>query len=252
MYPLGARGSVSGPLGASPVSLGANWYLGPWPATAPYPAEAAIPAASCVAAYQPHWGTGTIYARTDAASYANSKINLANPGTYNATEGTAPAWAAGTGWSKVAVGQYLLTGITPVNPMSGIAEFGNVGATATARSPFGSRGGAGERFHVSPNNAGGGHSYGYGAGTNVAAIVASGNMAVNPLVGYLNAVVDAAIAAGAPSGFAIYLLDTNVAGAPGGTGTLDSYATAFYNIALTANQVANIAWAMGKISGRVP
>lgn len=59
----------------------------------------------CIAAYSP----------IDAASYAASKVNLKNPGTYDASDGAAfPTWAAGTGWTFAGgSSQYLDTGITP-------------------------------------------------------------------------------------------------------------------------------------------
>ena len=50
-----------------------------------------VPGKTCVAAYQPK----------GAASYAASKTNLANPGTYDATLGPdagAPDWSSSTGW----------------------------------------------------------------------------------------------------------------------------------------------------------
>lgn len=59
---------------------------------------------SCVVAYQPK----------GAASYAASKINLANPGTYNAADGAAyPSWAANTGWTFNGSSQFLKTGYIP-------------------------------------------------------------------------------------------------------------------------------------------
>lgn len=39
-----------------------------------------------------------VYQAKGAASYAASKVNLANPGTYDAIEGVAPVWNAATGW----------------------------------------------------------------------------------------------------------------------------------------------------------
>jgi hypothetical protein len=63
-----------------------------------------IPAANCIAAYQPK----------GAASYAASKVNLANPGTYNATDGAAfPSWDTAVGWTfaKASV-QYLAAGFS--------------------------------------------------------------------------------------------------------------------------------------------
>ena len=47
-----------------------------------------ISPANCVAAYQ----------AKGAASYAASKVNLANAGTYNLADIVAPSWSAGTGW----------------------------------------------------------------------------------------------------------------------------------------------------------
>jgi len=49
------------------------------------------------------------YQAKGAASYAASKVNLAQPGTYDATEGVAPSWDAATGWSFLKTSaQYLL------------------------------------------------------------------------------------------------------------------------------------------------
>ena len=59
-----------------------------------------VPGKTCVAAYQPK----------GAASYAASKVNLANPGTYDATDGASyPTWAAATGWTFNGSSQYLVS-----------------------------------------------------------------------------------------------------------------------------------------------
>lgn len=59
----------------------------------------------CVLAYQP----------IGAASLAASYTNLQNPGTYDATPGTAPTFAAATGWTFAAgSSQYLDTQYQPV------------------------------------------------------------------------------------------------------------------------------------------
>lgn len=52
------------------------------------------------------------YASKGAASYAASKVNLVDSGTYTLLDGTAyPSWSAETGWSFVrASSQYLYTG----------------------------------------------------------------------------------------------------------------------------------------------
>lgn len=71
--------------------------VGPW-----WLAGGILPA-NALAAYQPK----------GAASYAASKVNLANPGTNNAAEGIAPPWSAEAGWGFDGTLKYLLTGIVP-------------------------------------------------------------------------------------------------------------------------------------------
>jgi hypothetical protein len=72
--------------------VSADWWL-----------SGGISAANCIAAYQPK----------GAVSYAASKVNLANPGTYNATEGTAPAFDTAVGWTFNGTTMFLETGIVP-------------------------------------------------------------------------------------------------------------------------------------------
>jgi hypothetical protein len=74
---------------------------------------------SCVAAYQPK----------GAASYAASKTNLANPGTYDATDGAAyPTWDGTSGWIFNGTTQHLRTGINvgTNQTWSAIIRFSNV------------------------------------------------------------------------------------------------------------------------------
>ena len=72
---------------------------------------------TCVAAYQPK----------GAADIADSYVNLANPGTYNAAPGTAPTFAAATGWTfDAASSQYLVTGITPTTSYSVLIRLSSV------------------------------------------------------------------------------------------------------------------------------
>ncbi len=59
--------------------------------------------ANCLAAYQPK----------GAASYAASKVNLANPGTYNLTEsGGTPGWDAAVGWIFNGTNYRFITGVS--------------------------------------------------------------------------------------------------------------------------------------------
>lgn len=64
-----------------------------------------------IAAYQPK----------GAADYAASKVNLDNPGTHDATDGSAPTWSAANGWSMN--NNYLITDISSATkPVSILAR----------------------------------------------------------------------------------------------------------------------------------
>ena len=93
--PLGAKRGILSPLGRSVRRAAAGgWWL-----------AGGIAEANCVAAYQP----------IGAADYATSKVNLANPGTYNAGDGAAhPTWDASDGWTFNS-STYLKPGITPTS-----------------------------------------------------------------------------------------------------------------------------------------
>ena len=72
----------------------------------------------CIAAYQPK----------GAASYAASKVNLANSGTHDLSDGTAyPSWDASKGWTFTkANSQYLISDINPAAGNSTIVRVANV------------------------------------------------------------------------------------------------------------------------------
>ena len=74
------------------AAAAADWWL-----------SGGISAANAIAVYQPK----------GADDLADSYINLANPGTYNAAPGVAPTWASGTGWTFNGTTQYLTTGLLP-------------------------------------------------------------------------------------------------------------------------------------------
>jgi hypothetical protein len=67
------------------------------------------------------------YQAKGASSYAASKVNLANPGTHNAADGTAyPTWATTTGWKFNGSTQYLMTGIVPTKDYTVIIRFADI------------------------------------------------------------------------------------------------------------------------------
>ena len=88
---LGGSGQVGRVLGQASAAPAADWWE--------------VAGQTCVVAYQPK----------GAADYAASLVNLANPGTYNATAGSAPSWASGTGWTFNGSSHYLICSWVPAN-----------------------------------------------------------------------------------------------------------------------------------------
>jgi len=124
------------PRTAAPASGG--WWL-----------AGGIAPANCVAAYQ----------AKGAASYATSLVNLANPGTYNATEGDAPDWDAVSGWKFNGSSNYLDSGVVPAAGWSMIVRFSNV--PAAQKSVCGCTGTP--RFYLRPYHLSTQRVYGYGS-----------------------------------------------------------------------------------------
>jgi len=92
---LGSRYGITGVLGSArqrEAAPSGGWWL-----------TGGIPAVNCIGAYQ----------AKGVASLAASYSNLANPGTYDAALGVAPAWDDVNGWKFDGIDDYLNTGITP-------------------------------------------------------------------------------------------------------------------------------------------
>lgn len=82
---------------------------------------------ACIAAYQP----------VGAASYVASKVNLVNPGTYNAADGAAyPDWDATNGWRFDGSNDYLDSGIVHASSYTVICRFVRRGDTGAATQVF--------------------------------------------------------------------------------------------------------------------
>jgi len=103
---LGSRYGIQGALGRSVkrAAAGGGWW------------DLNGTITSCVAAYQPK----------GAASYADSLINLASPGTNNAVEGVAPQWDSTNGW-KGTGSSYLYVPVTPLSSWTIAITFTNRG-----------------------------------------------------------------------------------------------------------------------------
>lgn len=185
---------------------------------------------TCVAAYQPK----------GAASYAASLVNLANPGTYNATEGSAPAWASATGWT-FALGNYLTAGFTADYTWTGICQFATVSA-ADCRI-FGHNTWP-NRWTVSPNNFGNVSIYVGSGVVNNAAGFASGNIAIAGQVAYKNGTALANSSTGTPAPSGDIRLAYSGEFPDGG---LVIVAEAFYSDVLSADEVLTVVTAMAAL-----
>jgi len=257
MNALGSRRALGHGLGRSVGAGGGvpsyTWYgVGGWHPSATHPAEAAIDVANVVAAYQPHWGAGTAFARTDAATIGNSYINIANPGTYNAAAGAAPGYNSASGWAWSG-NKWLRTLWTPANAQtrSMLAEYSGHNTTGWLCGNLNVE--TNSRLNIQPYRASARTAYNNGSlieinngGTQ------TGNVGVAGNAGYINGAVQAgSMSYTSGTQLEVYLGCVNNGSAAGfaNAGTMSSWVA--FAVTLTANQIANIAWGMGVISGRV-
>ena len=98
-----------------------------------------IQGVNTVAAYQPK----------GASSFANSKVNIANPGTHDATNGIAyPTWDAVNGWSLYQDSkQYLNTDFTPNGDYTVIVRY-SADASAQRAALFGAQNDYSDTYHI--------------------------------------------------------------------------------------------------------
>ncbi|MBP9759242.1 hypothetical protein KBD45_06100, partial [Candidatus Dojkabacteria bacterium] len=211
-------------------------------------------ASGVVAAYQP----------IGATDLANSYVNKANPGTYNASPGVAPTWDAANGWIFNGTTQYLQNGIVPQfnQTWSVVAKMtGSVDIYGT-RWSFGVRGPSGGLEYIS--NSGCGTSY-YANGSSVGCVGGMIPFPGNTVVGiaaqnlYYNGTLikDVTVSNATLNTYAFFIGAVNVwnagymgwSNAPAFGGQPQSYqALAIYNSTLTSTQVSNISNAMSGLS----
>ena len=191
------------------------------------------------------------YQAKGAVSYAASLVNLANPGTYDLTEGNgAVPWATGTGWGFVAAQQKALeSGVTPVNNQtwSMIIQYAGV-LTAAYTCLMGGSGGAGPWFLVYPNSAGTSVVYCNGGGVVKAPPLLAGNLAVAGTKGYRDG-IDEEVTISSQAGVmaSVSIAAQHYPGAYVGYITANIYACAIYSSTLTAPQVLAAATAMAAL-----
>ena len=203
---------------------------GKGPDRSPWYLDGAVPAQNCIAAYQPK----------GANSYAESKINLSNPGTYDAVEGTAPSWASNTGWVFASAGStHLKTGIVPNSMYSWIARVSSV--TAGVQYLFGeSNSQETTAFGLGEVN-GTSTVYIQGQLEFVARALSGGVLAAANQRGYYNGVDEGvSIGAWSPSTatYDIYIGARNSDGLPANYANYHLIAASFYDIPLSPAQVA--------------
>lgn len=219
---LGSRASIGGVLGSGRGGAAAAWYL-----------SGGVSAANCVAAYQP----------IRAVSLAASYVNLANPGTFDAAPGTAPAFDTATGWTfDAASSQYLTTGITPASGYSMIVRFSDISNANSIIGQFTNN----ARFFISPNQSGI-VVYGSGQFVTTSPGITSGVLAIAGQQGYRNGTADGASIGTwtTTASYAIILGARNLVPINYGAGKIQ--AAAIYNTTLTAPQVAAISAAMAAL-----
>lgn len=192
-----------------------------------------IPSSYVVAAYQ----------AKGAASLAASYVNLANPGTYDLTPGSAPGWSAAAGW--ICDGsQWLKTGITPPNnrTWSMIGSFSNMSGNPSVVAGCYNSDTAG--FVVQPRTVTANHLYMNGSRLQKANALAAGTMAVAGNYAYLDGVPEGAMAAGSGALREVYVLAYNGIGNPLGNCVGNVEAVAMYSAALSEAQVAALTASM--------
>jgi len=203
-----------------------------------------IAPANCVVAYQPK----------GAASYSASKVNLANPGTYDANdEGAhAPSWAESTGWYCDS-SRYLLSGIVPGSGWTMIARINNQSNSDPHANICGCDNYTnGERFYLRCKHNTTARVYGYGDAAKVIANGAftSGVMAIAGANCYLNGVSDGIAGTWKTTALPITIGALNSAVFNSvASHALYGYilALAIYNATLTAQNISDLTTAMNAL-----
>lgn len=218
MLVMGARGATGYVLGRGAGA--SNW----WEAGG---------ATGIVAAYQPK----------GAASLAASYVNLANPGTYDAAPGVAPAWDAASGWKRIASSGTLDSGVTPTSSAwTMIMRFSNYAYTNGAYRYIGL---SGKNFAFSMEEAANQWGFYNHGGLLKSGQLSSGVLAIAGQTGYRDGVAQGTIPSawtGSVTG-SIYLLSCY--GLPSNAPTqIYVQAFAIYSATLSAAQVAAVTAAM--------
>lgn len=192
----------------------------------------------CVAAYQP----------IGAASLAASYVNLANPGTYDAAPGTAPSFAAATGWTFNGSTQELTTGITPTNDQS----WSMIVRTEDEESngnPWICGGNSSAYFALAGRFTGTQVIYGNGAFLAPSPILVTGVLAIAGNKGYRNGTAESGTIGTQAGSFQAVRI-----GYAGANNRFKGKVLAFaiYSATLTSGQIATVSAAMAALTSAYP
>lgn len=192
-------------------------------------------ALGAIAAYQPK----------DAASYATSKINLANPGTFDATDGVAADWSS-SGWFFNGTTQYLQTGIAPLRTYTALIQFSGIAVTS-ARTFFGSYQDASTALLIQTNTTSI-RTFNGGQIDNTP-FTTSGNLGVAGKQPYRNGIAEALTiaAGGADPAIGLFIGCLNIGGTPAQFLAMTTTAFVIYNNTLTSSQMLAVALAMAAL-----
>ncbi|MEI6462086.1 MAG: LamG-like jellyroll fold domain-containing protein [bacterium] len=197
-----------------------------------------VSAGNVVAAYQPY----------NASSLANSYINLANPGTNNASVGVAPTWDSVNGWTFNGTSNYLKTGIIPTDSSTVIVSYTGYAGTAstTIIGTWGTGSLLMQSYNTGMNSYHGTTSF---SGVNTPVLTA-GTYAVAGKTPYRNGIAEpTTIVAGTGSGYTeLYIAALNISGSPAQYSNIKIQSIAIYNSTLSAPQIAAVSAAMGNLS----
>lgn len=183
------------------------------------------------------------YCPKGAADLAASYVNLANPGTNNAVPGTAPTFAAATGWGFTG-SQDLSTGVLSASNMSIICRFS--AATGDWRALFGSDTSSNGIYAQVRYTSGTVHTYNNGTTRiSTGSALTSGVIAIAGTRGYLDGVEETSAlnnSIGTPA--VIYIGCRLSSGSASSSYAGNIQAIAIYSSVLTAPQVAAVTAAM--------
>jgi len=193
------------------------------------------------------------YQAIGAASLADSYVNLANPGTYDAAPGVAPSWAAASGWTFNGTTQYLTTSYTPTATNHTVAvRYSNYTRAATYPRLLGAAktGNQDPRTLIASDttqsawaNGGSVKFLATPLGTSGVAVVAAANA-------YLDgASIGTLTTSGTALTCGLYIGAQNNGGVVGNYGSSTIQAIAIYNATLTADQVSALTTAMNALTG---